>query len=769
MLGTSNTHSKAVDQIFALYQPIEIRALDEVTLFLGMTGSGKSTTTLFVADTDLESVRVAGSAGFIIIDKDERISRNSTLLSKTLIPELIEVNGRKYFDCPGFSDTRSVAHDVTVSYYMHKLLSSVKTVKIVFVVSYSSLVSGGDRREFTELIEQANKLIRNITKYSDGIALIASKVDNTYFELAEEHIELVSDEAVIDGIYSFLSQAKVDLQSLNGNSTSSLQNQRDRENSINFIDMIGQRNDTTRQKIGIFRKPMRQGKLKNIKVLNKGKILMKKIIGQNLQYVAVDKNDVGFTISNKWMNDVIQIIADLEDDTTIITSSFGPLIEGHYALHKMQYKDPFALYEQLVLTCTALRSAKSNELDTFSNQIDAISKSFGIDALKSGFTNLKRNLEYMKFLSKVVRKTLSAQKYRDDLNRIARDLEELLNELLKRQLENTFAIAVDELGENILNEQKQNMDLDLLQDKVCSIYNNLSHISTEQSLLFVKDFVDVSRKYSYLSIENLTVITNAIDFINLYGSHQLLKSTDILNRQNAMSKRLKDSCNWYHFLVDLNEKAVSSMSDESNANLYALFLKSSLQESQKISVSDIGLKEFISPLLITLDRNVENMEINYFELSLLKKILSDNLLGYNVRRSANRITITRKHIKISDVIEMDEWKNATDIEIFAQEKVIFDADIVKIGEEVHLSIIAPTWDIFGTREINLNGASGKPYYSPKAANGVSSVNGQDGKPGLPGSPAGSFFGIGDVFSHNTLTILANGGDGDAGQDGGDGW
>ena len=110
------------------------------------------------------------------------------------------------------------------------------------------------------------------------------------------------------------------------------------------------------------------------------------------------------------------------------------------------------------------------------------------------------------------------------------------------------------------------------------------------------------------------------------------------------------------------------------------------------------------------------------------------------------------------------------MELLALNKVFIDTDLDLTGNEVQLSIIAPTWEVLGRSKIILDGKSGEKHTPSKSASGNRpGRHGDDGLPGRPGGPAGSFFGIGKQFINDDLLLIsANGGNGGRGQDGGDG-
>lgn len=89
---------------------------------------------------------------------------------------------------------------------------------------------------------------------------------------------------------------------------------------------------------------------------------------------------------------------------------------------------------------------------------------------------------------------------------------------------------------------------------------------------------------------------------------------------------------------------------------------------------------------------------------------------------------------------------------------------------MQLTIISPTWEIIGTRSIDLSGASAKAHEFAYAESGSEyKIHGKSGLPGNPGGPAGTFLAIGNHFiNDNELSVYMTGGAGSNGQHGGDG-
>jgi len=144
-LSTSQptSHNMEISKTFQLLKEGEekIQISDQyknITLVLGNTGAGKTTFMQWIAgDNDkLIAKEVTKGSGEYIIEDGNRIG-SSTIKSKTVFPELVihsETN-TAFYDCPGFSDTRSTSKDIATTYFIKKLTDHAEQIKMVFVVS----------------------------------------------------------------------------------------------------------------------------------------------------------------------------------------------------------------------------------------------------------------------------------------------------------------------------------------------------------------------------------------------------------------------------------------------------------------------------------------------------------------------------------------------------------------------------------------------------------------------------------------------------------
>lgn len=517
---------------------------------------------------------------------------------------------------------------------------------------------------------------------------------------------------------------------------------------------------------------MEAGNIKNIDELQRGKNQINETLNKYLRFVETNENDWGYTISNKWSKHLIEIIDKIEQNIIDIISKMGESIKEKYKLRENQGNQLSLLYGNISSIRNSFSQINANDSISFLKQFVIKSKATGINTINENADSIFKYIDHMTFLSRVAEKSPSTSKlYKNELDRTIQNLDDYLVELsgkIENQLITDFSNSVAEIEQFILNEQKETLDLDVLHNIILSVKNNLSQINADNAVQLLEKFVDLSNKYSYVSIEKLKGITNTLNFIQKITAEKVSILHKITIRLNVLLNRLGDASEWYYFLSNLMESTAPMTADSIRNNLGILYQNCNIKEYEMINVNAFGLSEFLSQIKCKIDHKVQDIRINFFELKALKYILDDITSDYDVSYAENTLTVSKNTIKISDVIKMSNWTDAKTIELFALESIFFDHNINKAGEEVHLIIIAPRWDISGHIEINLNGKNGSVYYAEAKSGVEPDKNGKSGEPGFAGTPGGFFFGIGQDFTKDTLSIFANGGNGGAGQEGGDG-
>jgi hypothetical protein len=295
-------------------------------LFIGLTGTGKSTLAHFLASNPkLSSVK--SRVDYYITDGNDKISEETTT-SKTLFPELIldPESGNVMADCPGFSDTRSVSHDIAATIFTRDLLGKAEKVKIIIAASHHSVRKGVDRLAFPKLLEHAAEFITSIDKYKNSIALMITKVENT----------LEDDLLIIEEIGTFLIEMRNVLKKKPQNHLT--------DKKMQLLNIFLNQQDDMYSNIGIFLRPDREGPLDELENLMDGKIRNRQILFKQLQYTESNSDDFGLSVSNKSKITVLRMIQAisqnisklLNDECNILQAAYDAKIGNVNTLDELQ-------------------------------------------------------------------------------------------------------------------------------------------------------------------------------------------------------------------------------------------------------------------------------------------------------------------------------------------------------------------------------------------------------------------------------------------------
>lgn len=195
------------------------------------------------------------------------------------------------------------------------------------------------------------------------------------------------------------------------------------------------------------------------------------------------------------------------------------------------------------------------------------------------------------------------------------------------------------------------------------------------------------------------------------------------------------------------------------------FQNSTKSYGSDLLINGSNFEEFLAK--INLQTRYKLINIDSFLLDNLNTILSITLKHKeNVICENKTLVFTDYFIVLSQL--MNRYRGyCTEVEtvvIVSMHTLFVDYDLTdERFKNKELIIIAPIWEVVGTRTISVEGSSGGEKIERKADFGEIGKNGKNGKPG------GLFFGIGMRFiKENNLKIIASGGNGQDGQDGGDG-
>ncbi|XP_075233889.1 uncharacterized protein LOC142331725 isoform X2 [Lycorma delicatula] len=305
----------------------------EAIFFIGMSGSGKSTIVNVLGrdnfkihskkmmkqhqedeeeeeeeeeDEDDEEVKEPvkeedeneGSSKFIIVDDFNKIGIETTV-SKTLYPEILRDNETGYIlvDNPGFADTRSPIHEIITLYSIRKVLQHINNIKIVIVVTHSSIEIGKYRKNFVQLLKYVTEFLHNTDKYKKSIFLIGTKTENTVY-LKKGSYKLISDKKLIKDVASFFKSIKTDLVKGNVMNITADGNNLFKDNALKVIDsLLEDPSKGSYHRIKLFRTPMEEGQIAKMPFLQNERQDIRNMLFTKDYFTETDIEDFGFALS----------------------------------------------------------------------------------------------------------------------------------------------------------------------------------------------------------------------------------------------------------------------------------------------------------------------------------------------------------------------------------------------------------------------------------------------------------------------------------------
>lgn len=146
--------------------------LNEVALILGDSGEGKSSILNYIAEVSLEAKFDEEINEFEIITQTPIYGAeiNKGSVSKTKMP----AGWEKYWDCPGFDDTRGPEIELINAFSIYKLTENAKNVKILLVISENT-IKGNRSQSFLKVINNVANCFDQTNNLSQSLGLIVTK------------------------------------------------------------------------------------------------------------------------------------------------------------------------------------------------------------------------------------------------------------------------------------------------------------------------------------------------------------------------------------------------------------------------------------------------------------------------------------------------------------------------------------------------------------------------------------------------------------------
>ncbi|OXU29345.1 hypothetical protein TSAR_008879 [Trichomalopsis sarcophagae] len=503
--SSSGTNETTVQDILNLLDEgetkIKMSASKDVILFLGITGTGKTTASLFIAGYD----------DYIIAEKNP--NGKGYTVTDTLDSN---IDGAIY-DCPGYTDSRGPLYDISASYFTKKIIDHAERVKLVFTISYAAVDSDNkDKKSFPELLNYGVAMMTNIAKFNQSIGLIVTKVKNEY-DLQEVNgtliPTLVPNEIVIKDI-----DVKNDLN------TSTTSNKAEK---IQFINALLTKANGNYTNIGILRQPNQPGKYRNITILQDLKPSLLKVVNNNIVFKTHKKSDFRHTISDNSKIYLRDLIEKINEDIVSNIAKICKEIEKYCSNRIEPFNDFQDLHNKFRMGYNLFSSTKTAAIsfEEPRQMVEQITKniiSLNITVSNENFQNIINLSEYLQFI-KTINNELTVVKpvewaegltnlvtYLDDSQRWYNFLINFYDILSKYHVQQHYQQhfdTVEKLENQIkLNEKNPSViskELKLFLDKVSKAdsekeYDNIKNIRqlSAVKLKFLNNLLNLTLKYN---------------------------------------------------------------------------------------------------------------------------------------------------------------------------------------------------------------------------------------------------------------------------------
>lgn len=740
---STETTATILEEAKNYYSTFHLGENRSVILVLGNKDAGKSVLTSFLT-TESENISVKGE--LLEFNGESRIP-------KTIVPKLmIDAKSKAtFYDCPVINDP-DIATDITVARSVHELLNFAHEIKILFVIKSQSMSNVSDSNDFMKLAENAINLMKDVRKYSDGIALVVRKVEDSH---GRENMKNTSvydenkDREFINKCIEFL--IKTETQLIRQSSTStSLDTQQLVIEKINFINAL-----LKNERIKIFRTPMNANALK----IQKDMILT--MINKDLRYVREDAADFQCQLNPESKQMVPNLINELKKQlTNDMPKSIG-LIHKFYVEHETRS----------IQTLKTMKEILSNSSRFNPSELKLPTNIKSNDIISSG---LVKNIEFFHFLQR-----FSSTVESRFLN-ISIELKTQLRSQVHETLFKEVLCILDEIKHTFVRYGKQfYLEIETMSSIVVDAQQKLSSIRCENPRSFANQ---LNRLINDLEIGglngNMRRISRDLEFMQVLGDENRQIPENIVNEFTKLKEYVSNSQIWYDFLMELRTQlstyAVQRNKTSNNPPFFNVTIIGNDEDTVEPHIIDLKIALDYLPSISNRSA-IENVRINRYMLKALQTIWSTSMSNNTIICSSNKLMMKGNFISINEMIKRANcWTTVKFIDIFALNKVFIDADIDNRGQNVSLSIISPIWEIVplngNKRYFHLTGKNASFVMGP-AKNGSVRIrrDGEDGLNGIPGGDGGNLLGIGQLFIDDEhLIVDTRGGNGGFGQIGGNG-
>lgn len=529
------------------------------------------------------------------------------------------------------------------------------------------------------------------------------------------------------------------------------------------------------------------------------------LLFDNKQYVQKETNTLATLLNEKISLDVMKIAETIENHFDAVQNSMRVKIKSFIDPSRVvaadiydaesfvaRLEDGHTFLAQLVL-----ETKEISEIDLLAQKINFTFERLGI-APGEAIDSIEQKSKNFQFLQAVSNAELSIDKHKWSAI-FERTIASLSSEKIKQYAETidegvVSAILYDTLG--MVYEIKS-----VLADK-------LTHLGILQTGIQISIWQEQFKRLA-LSFDSKSSFASAVETVcseldihnlkmsnlkqKIHSRESMLAFLQVLGGSRSHSTTidsqwkssffdvenyLVSAKNWYIFLKEAFEKLSDYSIQRLDTERFEMFIdqRGLVKNSVTGENFELLLNKMRHLKFVGLDQ-VDEITPTKLQLDELNLILGETIgdkVSIDCYEAENKLVVKGSFVTFSSFLSNNlfrdciEQKKVKTIHVFSTNTVFFDMDFLEKGKSLKLIIIAPKWEVIGTkRKISLDGSNAQEHSQIKA--GKVGQIGVDGLPGLPGGSAGSFFGIAESFVNSAeLEVSANGGQGGVGQDGGDG-
>lgn len=318
-------------------------------------------------------------------------------------------------------------------------------------------------------------------------------------------------------------------------------------------------------------------------------------------------------------------------------------------------------------------------------------------------------------------------------------------------------------------EKKYSFNLKDSIDSAKKINEALPRLNPSDEFVFRAQFIDIVHNFD-IETQDLGALLDRI-----------LKNDapvpTIIDRINHFKAYVESSLKWYKFVEKLRDDYNLQKTDqlppdfESNIMMNAFVYDENTTEPAKSfdfakSISQLDQNRYKD--IQDAYKAIQDMDLNTDKLNLLRTVWAQSRQPVRMECQNHTLLVYGYNVLMTDVVSNACFKTAQRLEVFALNKVFFDTRLTK--PSLDMAVVSPIWETIESAHyahVNFDGEhGGQPAIAvdsdkfPKP--------GEPGATGQPGGWGGQFIGYGRLFYGRPIQIHLQGGDGGAGQNGGNG-